>query len=74
MPEELVVVECPQLVTWLESDSVESVGVKNNGSSFYCSAFSTLALADNGSWFVDETFQKFDTASRAVEMHIDFVI
>ena len=49
-----MVVEYPQLVAWLESDLMEPVGVKNNGSSFYCSAFSTLALADDGSWFVDE--------------------
>ena len=49
-----MVVEYPQLVAWLASDSVEPVGVKNDGSSFYYSAFSTLALADSGSWFVDE--------------------
>ena len=52
--QELAVVEYPQLVAWLEFDSVKSVGVKNDGSSFYCSAFSTLALAKNGSWIVDE--------------------
>ena len=49
-----MVVEYPQLVAWLESDSVEPVSVKNDGYSFYCSTFSTIALVDNGSWFVDE--------------------
>ena len=48
-----MVVEYPQLVTWLEFDSVKSVGVKNDDSSFYCLTFSTFAFADNGSWFID---------------------
>jgi len=54
VPEELLVVEYPQLVEWLGFDSVKSVGVKNDGSSFYRSAFSALALVENGSWIVDE--------------------
>ena len=52
--EELMVAEYPQLVAWLEFDLVKPVGMKNGGSSFYCSAFSTLALAENGSWVVGE--------------------
>ena len=48
-----MVVGYPQLVAWLGFDSVKSVGMKNDGSSFYCSAFSTLALVENGSWIVD---------------------
>ena len=49
-----MVVEYSQLVAWLGFDSVKSVGMKNDGSSFYGSVFSALALVENGSWIVDE--------------------
>ena len=49
-----MVAEYPQLVAWLELDLVKPVGMKNGGSSFYCSAFSTLALAENVNWAADE--------------------
>ena len=56
-----MVVEYPQLVAWPEFDSVKPVGVKNDGSSFYCSAFSALALVENGSWIVDEDLRFGET-------------
>ena len=49
-----MVLEYPQLVAWLEFDLVKSVGVKNDCSSFYCLAFSTIALVNSRSWVVNE--------------------